>query len=182
LTDNEMKNRQNALPVVGDGSCSGVYITTNPAYQGGPIVLGRTVSDIVSTGDAGSDSHRLMPAFTFTGDQALDGTSAELFRIYVFTDRQCLNRVYTSAVIGGPAYAPRPFGPLSLPSVTSSMAAARASYLPDGSEATGYTLDGLPVKTTEAAASAKPTTAVPADSDPHPGGSRTAPPDGPEQF
>ena len=69
----------------------------------------------VSHGDASSPAHRLMPAFTFTGDQALDGTSAELFRIYVFTDRQCLNRVFASAVVGGPAYAPRPFGPLALP-------------------------------------------------------------------
>jgi hypothetical protein len=181
-TDNEKKTRQNGLPAVGYGPWSGVYNSTNPAYQGGPITLGRTVSDIVSTGDAGSDSHRLMPAFTFTGDQALDGTSAELFRIYVFTDRQCLNRVYTSAVIGGPAYAPRPFGPLALPSVTAALAAARASYLPDGSEATGYTVDGLQVKTTEAAAPAKPTTAVPSDSDTNPGGSGPAPPAGPEQI
>ena len=90
--------------------------------------------------------------------------------------------MYTGAVIGGPAYAPRPFGPLSLPSVTAAMAAARASYLPDGSEATGYTVDGLQVKTTEVAASAKPTTAVPADSDTNPGGSSPAPPAGPEQI
>ena len=41
-----------------------------------------------------------MPAFLWSGNQALDGTAAELFRVYVFTDRQCLNRVYTSAVVG----------------------------------------------------------------------------------
>jgi hypothetical protein len=181
-TDNERKTRQNGLPAVGYGPWSDVYNSTNPAYQGGTITLDRTVSDIVSTGDPGSDSHRLMPAFTFRGDRAVDGTSAELFRIYVFTDKQCLNRVYTSAVIGGPAYAPRPFGPLSLPSVTAALAAARASYLPDGSEPTGYTVDGLQVKTTEAAAPAKPTTAVPTDSDTNPGGSGPAPSAGPEQI
>jgi hypothetical protein len=180
-TDDNKQSRKNGLPAVGYGPWSPVYNSTNPAYQGGPITLGRTVSDIVSTGDAASDSHRLMPAFTFTGDQAIDGTSAELFRIYVFTDRQCLNRVYTSAVIGSPAYAPRPFGPLSLPSVTAAMAAARASYLGDGSEPSSYTFDGLQVKTTEVAAPSKPTTAVPSDSDTDPSGS-TAPPAAPQQI
>ena len=86
----------------------------------------QTISDVVSTGDASSPAHRLMPAFTFSGDQAIDGTSAELFRIYVFTDRQCLNRVFTSAVIGGPAYAPRPFGPLALPAAAQRPPARRA--------------------------------------------------------
>ena len=114
-TDNNMQTRQNGLPAVGYGPWSPVYNSTNPPYEGGPIQLGHTVSDVVSTGDAGSPAHRLMPAFTFSGDQTIDGTSAELFRIYVFTDRQCLNRVFASAVIGSPAYAPRPFGPLSLP-------------------------------------------------------------------
>ncbi len=180
-TDNEKQTRQNGLPAVGYGPWSPVYDSTNPTYQGGQIKLGPTISDIVSNGGDTSDAHRLMPAFTFTGDQALDGTSAELFRIYVFTDKQCLNRVYTSAVVGGPAYAPRPFGPLSLPSVAASMASARASYLPDGSEPSSYTYDGLKVTSTEAMASAKPTTAVPTDSDTNPGGS-ASPPAGPEQI
>ena len=99
-TDNNMQTRQNGLPAVGYGPWSPVYSSTNPPYVGGPIQLGHTVSDIVSAGDAGSPAHRLMPAFTFSGDQASDGTSAELFRVYVFTDRQCLNRVFASAVIG----------------------------------------------------------------------------------
>jgi len=90
-TDDNKQSRQNGLPAVGFGPWSPVYSSTNPPYVGGPIKLGHTVSDVVSTGDDGSPAHRLMPAFTFSGDQASDGTSAELFRVYVFTDRQCLN-------------------------------------------------------------------------------------------
>jgi hypothetical protein len=109
----------------------------------------------------------------------MDGTTAELFRVYVFTDRQCLNRVFTSAVVGGPAYAPRPFGPLSLPASPSSLPAARASYLNDGSEPDSFTFDGLKVQSTELTSSATPTTAVPADSD---SSSTTSPAAGPQQI
>jgi hypothetical protein len=180
--DNEKSARQNGLPAIGYGPWSPVYSSTNSAYQGGPIKLGHTISDIVSAGDIAAQTHRLMPAFTFTGDQSITGTSAELFRIYVFTDRQCLNRVYTSAVIGGPAYAPRPFGPLALPAAPAEMPIARGSYLRDGAEPAGYSYDGQVVKTTESDSPATPTTAVPTDSDSSPGGSTTAPAAGPTQL
>jgi hypothetical protein len=163
--DNDPETRQNHLPAVGYGPWSPVYSSTNPAYATGPITLGHTVSDVIAAGDASSPAHRLMPAFTFSGDTALDGTKAELFRIYVFTDRQCLNRVYTSAIIGGPAYAPRPYGPLALPSNPAALPAARANYLRDGSEPDSFSFDGMPIKTTESEPAATPTTAVPADSD-----------------
>jgi hypothetical protein len=180
-TDDNKQSRQNGLPAVGYGPWSPVYSSTNPPYVGGPIKLGHTVSDVVSTGDAASPAHRLMPAFTFSGDQASDGTSAELFRVYVFTDRQCLNRVYASAVFGGPAYAPRPFGPLALPAVPTALPSARASYLSDGSEPDSYTFDGLKVQSTELKLAATPTTAVPADSDSNPN-SNVAPAAGPQQI
>jgi hypothetical protein len=180
-TDDNKQSRQNSLPAVGYGPWSPVYSSTNPPYVGGPIKLGHTVSDVVSSGGDASPAHRLMPAFTFTGDQASDGTSAELFRVYVFTDRQCLNRVFTSAVFGGPAYAPRPFGPLSLPAVPTSLPAARASYLNDGSEPDSYTYDGLKVQSTELTAPATPTTAVPADSDSSAGSTGSAAA-GPQQI
>ncbi|TML82291.1 MAG: hypothetical protein E6G09_10370 [Actinobacteria bacterium] len=180
-TDDNLQTRQNGLPAVGYGPWSPVYSSTNPAYSGGPITLGHTVSDVVSNGDPSSPVHRLMPAFTFSGDQAINGTSAELFRVYVFTDRQCLNRVFTSAVIGGPAYAPRPFGPLALPAVPTALPAARSSYLSDGSEPASYSFDGLKVQPSELATPATPTTAVPADSDVNPGSS-TTPAAGPTQI
>ena len=75
-----------------------------------------------------------MPAFVWSGNQGLDGKTQELFRVYVFTDRQCLNRVFTSAVVGSPAYAPRPLGPLALPTTGAAIATARTKYLNDASE------------------------------------------------
>jgi hypothetical protein len=105
----------------------------------------------------------------------------ELFRVYVFTDRQCLNRVFASAVIGGPAYAPRPFGPLALPALPTALPQARASYLRDGSEPDSFSFDGLKVLSTELTAPATPTTAIPSDSDSNPG-SKTAPAASPTQI
>jgi hypothetical protein len=171
--------RQNGLPAVAYGPWSPVYSSSNAPYVTGPIKLGDTVSDVIAHGDPSSPAHRLMPGFTFTGDTALDGTKVELFRIYVFTDRQCLNRVYTSAIIGGPAYAPRPYGPLALPANPFSLPAARASYLRDGTEPDSFSFDGQPIKTTESEPSPTPTTAVPADSD---STSTVSPPAGPTQL
>ena len=126
--------RQNGIPAVTYGPWSPVYTSSNPPYVTGPITLRSTVSDVVANAnDDSSAAHRLMPGFTFTGDTAIDGTQAELFRVYAFTDRQCLNRVYTSSIIGGPAYAPRPYGPLALPTSETALTAARSSYLSDGS-------------------------------------------------
>ena len=45
----------------------------------------------------------------------IGGAPAELFRVYVATDEDCVNIVYTGAVVGSPAYAPRTTGPLQLP-------------------------------------------------------------------
>jgi hypothetical protein len=177
--DTDPALRKNGLPAVAYGPWSPVYSSANPAYATGPIKLGHTVSDVIATGDSSSQAHRLMPGFSFSGDTALDGTKAELFRVYVFTDRQCLNRVFTSAIVGGPAYAPRPYGPLALPSNPTALPAARSSYLRDGSEPDSFAFDGLPVNPTESEPAATPTTAVPADSD---STSTVSAPAGPSQL
>ena len=66
-----------------------------------------------------------MPAFVWTGNQSLLGQAAELYRVYVFSDKQCLNQVFVGSVAGSPAYAPRPYGSLTLPRP------CRASRWPD---------------------------------------------------
>ncbi len=184
LRDDHDKNlRQNGLPAVGYGPWSSVYSSHNDPYVGGQIRLVGAVSDTVSDGSPSSPSHRLMPGFVFSGDQTLSGASAELFRVYVFTDRQCLNRVYTSAVIGGPAYAPRPYGPLPLPKTLGEIPLARSTYfLNDGAEPDGYTYDAEKVLSTESMPSATPTTAAPADTDTNPSGGATAASAGPQQL
>jgi hypothetical protein len=168
----------NGLPAVTYGAWSPIYSTSNVAPTGGPIKLVYTISDNVSDGNATTPAHRLMPGFTWTGNQSLSGTPAELFRVYVFTDSQCLNLVYASAVVGSPAYAPRPGGPLNLPMDPIAIANARGKYLDDGTESGGQMYDGTVVTPQEQAAPASPTITPPVDpgaagapSAPAPGGS-----------
>jgi hypothetical protein len=152
----------NGLPAAGFGPWSPIYASTNPALQSGQINLAGTISDVVSNGSSTAPAHRLMPAFYWTGNQTEDGTPAELFRVYVYTDKTCLNPVFTSAVVGSPAYSPRPFGPLALPISATSLAAARTSYLGDSAnEPTGLTYDGDTATTNESGSPASPTVALP---------------------
>jgi hypothetical protein len=154
--------RLNGIPAVQYGAWSPIYASANPAATGGPITLVGTVSDVFSNGAPSSPAHELTPGFLWTGNQAITGATAELYRVYVFTDSQCLNNVFTSAVIGSPAYSPRPLGPLALPSVPDALSAARAGYLLDAqSEPQGYMYDGQPISTTESLPQATPTTSVP---------------------
>jgi hypothetical protein len=153
----------NGLPATTFGAWSPIYRSTNPNVTGGALTLVHTISDVTSDGSPSSAAHRLMTAFVWHGNQALNGTSAELFRVYVFTDRQCLNPVFTSAVVGSPAYAPRPGGPLALPQDSTGITNARSVYLSDGTEANDQMYDGTPVSPQESAGPASPTTSPPTD-------------------
>ena len=161
----DVGGRMNGLPAVTYGAWSPTYSSVNPSSFGaGPLKPLATISDVVSRGTSSSPAHRLMPAFVFSGDQTLAGTSAELYRVYVFTDRSCLNRVFTGAIVGGPAYAPRPYGPLALPRSAGGIVQARSSYLPDGDEGTSFTFDLASIGPTESLAPATPTTGLPSGS------------------
>jgi hypothetical protein len=144
----------NGLPAVSYGPWSNVYETLNPqltVLTGNPrgiLTPTGTISDVASTPLAPT-THGLMPAFTFSGNQNNDLSVSPLFRVYVFTDRDCVNLVYKSAIVGGPAYAPRSSGPLALPRDQAGLDAARNTFLPDGAEGTSFTTDGLPITATE---------------------------------
>jgi hypothetical protein len=155
--------RINGLPVAQYGAWSPVYSSTNPAVSAGPIKLIGTVSDVFSNGSPSSPAHEMMPAFIWSGNQALYGSPTELFRVEVFTDSQCLNRVYTGAVVGSPAWAPRLSGTLALPGDQTGLAAARATYLGDGTESSSFTFDGAKLAPAEQQSAATPTTTLPSD-------------------
>jgi hypothetical protein len=157
--------RENSLPAVSFGPWSPVYSSTNEPYRGGSIKLIGTLSDNFSPAGANGPDHRLMPGFVYSGDQTINNESAELFRVYVYTDRGCLNRVFTGAVVGGPAYAPRSYGPLALPRDADALASARSTYLFDGQEPQSLTLDGLLPQANESLPPTTPTMAIPGDSD-----------------
>jgi hypothetical protein len=135
LTSSKEKN---GVPVVTYGPWSAVYTSTNPTFGTGALKAIETISDATSTATTPA-AHHLMPAFVFKGDTGLDGAATELYRVYVSTDRDCVNIVFRGAIVGGPAYAPRKTGPLALPA---DPATARKIYLKDGGEGTTYTADG----------------------------------------
>ncbi|MDX6486126.1 MAG: hypothetical protein QOF43_1279, partial [Gaiellaceae bacterium] len=169
------KQRVNGLPASQKGAWSPVYSSTNPppsakdSATSGPITLRGTISDVFSDGSSKSSAHEMMPAFMWSGNETLFKTSAELFRVEIFTDSQCLNRVYTGSVVGGPGWAPRMNGPLALPRDNAGVVAARSGYLGDGKETSSYTYDGDKLDPAEQQESSVPTTAVPGDIPTFPG-------------
>jgi hypothetical protein len=125
----------------------------NPPYSRTPaeISLAGTVSGDVSGTPATPKAHELLPAFRWTGNYRSWGqpgfldSSTELFHVYVFTDVECVNRVYTSPVVGGPAYAQRIAQTLILPGTFSDRSVARGEFLDYGPEGKTVMFDGTPV-------------------------------------
>jgi len=144
----------NGLPVVAYGPWSSTFTSTNDPVSDGLLTLESSVSETVGTVDA-PKSHALTPGFTFSGNQTFDGTAADLYRIYIATDPQCVNIVYRGPVIGSPAYAPRITGPLSLPGSQKEETAAEGAYLNDGAQAGTFTADYLPITSSEETAITK---------------------------
>jgi hypothetical protein len=170
--------RVNGMPVAMNGAWSPVYSSSNPPVTKGTIALTGTVSDVFSNGAATSPAHRFMPAFMWTGDQSSSGVATELYRVYIFTDKLCLNRVYSSAVVGSQAWSPRLSGPLALPTSNAAVVSARAGYLGDGKESSDLTADfeKIPNGPNEQWPDATATTLVPGDV---PSASGTTPPPDP---
>jgi hypothetical protein len=138
----------NGLPVVSYGPWSETFVSTNPPLAGGPLTLVETASDVFST-TVKPAAHTLTPGFSFTGNTGSNGLAGRLFRVYVATDRQCVNIVFKGAVVGSPAYAPRTSGPLALPAATTAVAAAESTFLADGVQTGTFTADNRSVTTSE---------------------------------
>ena len=120
----------NGIPVSHYGAWSPVYSSSNPAMSSGPITLIGTVSDVFSDGsaelarapdDAGLHVER-EPDAVRHGDRALP--RRDLHR------QQCLNRVYTGAVVGSPAWAPRSTGRSRFRAIRPLVLAARSALPP----------------------------------------------------
>ena len=138
------------------GPWSPLYTDVQPPLALGTLANLATVADTVNTTGSGS-AHGLTPGFAFGGDRGglMDyafAQPAELYRVYVATDRDCVNIVYRGAIVGSPAYAPRLNGPLALPQTDQDVARARTKALDFGGEGAAFMLDGTPAVTTEAGA------------------------------
>jgi hypothetical protein len=139
----------NKLPAVSYGPWSQTYTAVNPPFAVGPLGGLAAVSDTITDASEESDAHRLTPGFVFTGNQTIfdeagDGDDLELYRVYAFTDSDCVNTIFRGSVVGSPAFAPRVTGPLALPNSLSGIASARNRMLGDlaGASVTQTTADG----------------------------------------
>jgi hypothetical protein len=125
---------RNGLPATSAGPWSPTYTSTNSAFATkSALTAVETISDTTSTGAAPA-AHHLMPAFVYSGDTGVEGLQTDLYRVYVATDRDCVNIVFKGAVTGGPAYAPRWAGTLALPQDFATWTAATKEYAKFGSE------------------------------------------------
>jgi hypothetical protein len=138
----------NALPATTYGPWSEPYTSTNPTFADGPLSGLQAISDKTST-ESQPTAHHLMPAFTWSGNEGLEGFPEELYRIYVFTDHDCVNYVFKGAIVGSPAYAPRSTGALALPTDASALATDRTTFLADGKQPTSFFFDGGDATPTE---------------------------------
>jgi len=153
--------RQNGLPVATHGAWSPWYTSSNPDPTTGPIQLEGTISDTISNGSPSSPAHALAPGFVWSGNEGLYGAPEKFFRVYVFTDSGCINRVWTSGTVASPAVAPRLNGPLAMPSGDdASVAAAQTTFLLDGKEEKDFTLDNEEITPTEQQDAAISTTSL----------------------
>jgi hypothetical protein len=106
----------NALPSVTYGPWSPAYVNHNPAMTTGPFTGLDTIGEpAVSGHDPWKDGFRQTPGFVWSGDTGLFGPE-QLYRVYIFSDQDCINPIFKGSIVGSPAYAPRLSGPLALPS------------------------------------------------------------------
>jgi hypothetical protein len=132
------------LPIVVYGPWSSTFTSVNPDFGTGLLRLTATISESVST-PAAPGPHSLTPGYVFTGNESLAGVPADLYRVYVSTDSQCVNIVFKGSIVGSPAYAPRITGPIALPATADAIKAAAAAYASDGSQTGAITADYAPI-------------------------------------
>jgi hypothetical protein len=139
----------NKLPTVSYGPWSPVYTSTNSPFQSGLFANLSTLAEPADARhDPAEDGYQLMPGFVFTGDTGF-GPATDLYRVYVFSDEDCVNPVFAGSAVGSPAYVPRASGPLKLPVNTDELAVASIYNLTDGAQGGTVSSTGDSVSPTE---------------------------------
>src|SRR6266542_3200942 len=84
----------NKLPTVSYGPWSPVYTSANSPFQTGLFANLSTLAEPAVPGhDPAHDGYQLMPAFLVTGNTGFL-TPVELWRVYAFSDEDCVNQVF----------------------------------------------------------------------------------------
>ena len=150
----------NGLPAVSYGPWSPVFTTINAPQTPGTLAPTDTVSDTWDTGKT-AHAHELTPGFAWTPSAPVisEGVNpgSSLYRVYIFTDKDCVNRVFTGSIVGSPAFAPRTEGgPMALPADTAALTLAETAppfLTSPGSEGNAVDATGDPVISNETAGS-----------------------------
>ena len=106
-TIGQFKSSSNGLPAVSYGPWSPVYSTVNTPEKTGTLTPTDTVSNVWDKAGKPGSAHLLTPGFAWQQSAPEISSAPNLYRVYVFSDKNCVNRIYTGSVVGGPAWAPR---------------------------------------------------------------------------
>ena len=137
------------LPAVSHGPWSPIYSSSNPDIAPGLLRPTFSHSDATTSTPALAALHRLTPAFAFSGSASAVNRPYDLYRVYVFSDKDCVNTIFRGSIVASPAYVPRLTGPLKLPKNEVELGVARTRILGDGKEPASFTADGLAIQPTE---------------------------------
>jgi hypothetical protein len=134
----------NGLPPVSYGPWSPIFTSQNTPQTLGTGSPTDTVSDAWGKTKLGHQFH-LTPGFAWTPSAQVvtDGIDAgsPLYRVYIFTDDHCVNRIFTGSVVGSPAWAPRTIGgPIKLPASSKDLEKDKSGRYP-GAGPEGTTID-----------------------------------------
>jgi hypothetical protein len=143
----QFQSSTNGLPAVSYGPWSPIYTTVNAPLTTGSLKPTDTVSDVWDRAGKAGSAHQLTPGFAWQPSapvisEGIDPGSS-LYRVYIFSDKSCVNRIFTGSIVGSPAWAPRTVGgPMPLPADTKvlSQDGAAPPYL-TGAGAEGIALD-----------------------------------------
>jgi hypothetical protein len=106
-TIGQFQSSSNGLPAVSYGPWSPIYSTANAAQTTGTLTPTDTVSNVWDKAGKPGSAHLLTPGFAWQQSAPESSSEPNLYRVYVFSDKNCVNRIYTGSVVGGPAWAPR---------------------------------------------------------------------------
>lgn len=142
----------NGMPATTYGPWSEVFRETVDQPSSPTLSLVEAVSGGAASTMTSPQVHNFTPAFRFTPDASWLARGF-LYRVYVASDADCVNIVYTGAAVPGPTYAPRATGPLKLPQKyleILGMVNAGGGIVDHGTESDTFMYDGTKFATTEA--------------------------------
>jgi hypothetical protein len=142
-----------ALPAVSYGPWSLLNTTENPVLADGTIAPTLAVADATVSNANAASLHQLTPGFSFAGTRAATGAAFPFYRVYVFSDSDCVNVIHRGSLVASPAYVPRTTGSLKMPLTAADVILAGKSYLKDmkvgEKEAPQFMFDSAKVSSTE---------------------------------